>query len=132
MGLLLCMAHTHLYLFFTGNVGLLNCWRIVLPNRNPAWVLSLVFIGIKMIEFDFEIEDGEIIIVEYEPVDYDDYGDIEFEISAYKDGKEIWDDLSSSDQHQIETQVKEDWEQSCKDDATDAAISQWQSDHDFK
>lgn len=82
--------------------------------------------------FDFDLEDGETITVEFEPIDYDDYGNIEFEIYAYKDGKEIWDDLSSSDQQQIETQVKEDWEQCCKDDATDAAISQWESSRDFK
>lgn len=75
-----------------------------------------------MIEFDFELEDGEIITVEYEPVDYDDYGDIEFEISAYKDEKEIWDDISSSDQHKIETKVKKHWDQCCKDDAADAEI----------
>jgi hypothetical protein len=84
-----------------------------------------------MNEFDYELEDGETIIVEYEFVDYDDRSNIEFEISAYKDGKDIWDDLSSSDQHQIETQVKDDWQQFCKDSETDAAIAQWQSDHDF-
>lgn len=82
-----------------------------------------------MNEFDYDLEDGETIIVEYEPVDYDDYGNIEFEISVYKNGKDIWDDLSSSDQHQIETQVKKDWEQFCKDEAADAAISQWESNH---
>ena len=48
MGLLLCVAHTHLYLLFTSNVGVLDCWRIVLPNRNIARILSLVCIGIKM------------------------------------------------------------------------------------
>lgn len=85
-----------------------------------------------MNEFDYDLEDGETIIVEYEPVDYDDYGNIEFEISVYKDGKDIWDDLSSSDQHEIEAQVKEDWEQFCKDEAADAAITRWQADHDFK
>lgn len=85
-----------------------------------------------MNEFDYDLEDGETIVVEYEPVDYDDYGNIEFEIYAYKDGKEIWDDLTSKDQHDIETQVKEDWQQCCKDSEVDAAIAQWQSDHDFK
>ena len=84
-----------------------------------------------MNEFEYETGDGETILVEYEPVDYDDSGNIEFEISVYKDGKEIWDDLSSSDQHQIETQVKDDWQQFCKDSETDAAIAQWQSDHNF-
>jgi hypothetical protein len=84
-----------------------------------------------MNEFEYELEDGETIIVEFEPVDYDDSGNIEFEISAFKDGKEIWDDLSSSDQHQIETQVKDDWRQICKDSKVDAAISQWESSRDF-
>jgi len=84
-----------------------------------------------MNEFYFDLEDDETIIVEYEPVDYDDHGNIEFEISAFKDGKDIWDELSSSDQHQIETQVKDDWRQICKDSEVDAAISQWESSRDF-
>ncbi len=84
-----------------------------------------------MNEFEYELEDGEIIIVEFEPVDYDDSGNIEFEISAFKDGKDIWDDLSTSDQHQIKTQVKDDWRQICKDSEVDAAISQWESSRDF-
>lgn len=82
-----------------------------------------------MNEFDFDLEDGEIITVEYEPVDYDDHGNIEFEISAYKDGKDIWDDLSSSDQHNIETKVQKEWQQICKDSEVDAAISRWELDH---
>jgi hypothetical protein len=82
-----------------------------------------------MNEFDFDLEDGEAITVEYEPVDYDDYGDIEFEIYAYKDGKEIWDDLSSSDQHSIETKVQKEWQQICKDSEVDSAISRWELDH---
>lgn len=82
-----------------------------------------------MNEFDFDLEDGEIITVEYEPVDYDDHGNIEFEIYAYKDGKDIWDDLSSSDQHNIETKVQKEWQQICKDSKVDAAISRWELDH---
>jgi len=82
-----------------------------------------------MNEFDFDLEDGEIITVEYEPVDYDDHGNIEFEISAYKDGKDIWDDLSSSDQHNIEAKVQKEWQQICKDSEVDAAISRWELDH---
>jgi hypothetical protein len=38
------MAHTHLHLLLTGNVGILDRWRIVFSNWNPAWILSLVFL----------------------------------------------------------------------------------------
>jgi hypothetical protein len=82
-----------------------------------------------MNEFEYELEDGETIIVEYEPVDYDDRGNIEFEISAFKDGKDIWDELSSSDQHQIETQAKDAWQQICKDSEDDAAINEFLSNN---
>ena len=82
-----------------------------------------------MNEFDFDLEDGEIVTVEYEPVDYDDHGNIEFEISAYKDGKDIWDDLSSNDQYNIEAKVQKEWQQICKDSEVDAAISRWELDH---
>jgi hypothetical protein len=82
-----------------------------------------------MNEFEYELENGETIIVEFEPVDYDDSGNIEFEISAFKDGKEIWDELSSSDQHQIETQAKNAWQQICKDSEDDAAIHEFLSNN---
>jgi hypothetical protein len=80
-----------------------------------------------MNQFDFELEDGDSIVVEYEPVDYDDYGNIEFEISVFMDSKEITDDITASDQAKIEKQVKKDFAEICRDNAAEAAISQWES-----
>jgi hypothetical protein len=42
MGLLLCMADTHLHLLLAGNVGFLDRWSLVLSHRDIAWLLSLV------------------------------------------------------------------------------------------
>ena len=84
-----------------------------------------------MNQFDFHLDNDDVVLIEYEPVDYDDYGNIEFEIYAYaEDGKEIWDELTSSDQHKIEAQVKSDWQQYCEDEKTDAAINQHFSGYD--
>ena len=70
-----------------------------------------------MNQFDFHLDNDDAVLIEYEPVDYDDHGNIEFEIYAYtEDGKEIWDDLTSSEQTKIETQVKSDWRQYCIDE----------------
>ena len=84
-----------------------------------------------MNQFDFHLDNDDVVRIEYEPVDYDDRGNIEFEIYAYtEDGKEIWDDLTSSDQNKIETQIKTDWRQYCKDEKTDAAADQYFSGYD--
>jgi len=84
-----------------------------------------------MYDIDFDLEDGEVVQVSYEPVDYDDYGNIEFEISVFMDSKEITDDITANDQAKIEKQVKKDYAEICRDNAAEAAISQWESDHDY-
>ena len=84
-----------------------------------------------MYELYSDLEDGEIVHVAYEPVDYDDYGNIEFEIYVYKDGEDIWHDITASDQTKIEKQVKKDYAEICHDNAAEAAISQWESSRDF-
>ena len=84
-----------------------------------------------MYTIDFDLEDGEIVQVSYEPVDYDDYGNIEFEISVFMDSKEITDDITASDQAKIEKQVKKDYAEICRDSAAEAAIDQWESSRDF-
>ena len=58
-----------IFLIFRGKVGCSKHFKRVFKLR---------------FKFDFELEDGETIIVEFEPVDYDDSGNIEFEISALK------------------------------------------------
>jgi hypothetical protein len=84
-----------------------------------------------MYEFDFDLEDGEIAQVIYEPVDYDDYGDIEFEVSVFKDSEDITDDITANDEAKIQKQVKKDYAEICRDNAAEAAISQWESSRDF-
>ena len=85
-----------------------------------------------MNEFDFDLEDGEIIQIVYEPVDEDERGNIEFEIYAYDEhGKDIWDDITARDQTKIEKKVKANWKESCKDSAYEAAITRWEISRDF-
>jgi hypothetical protein len=48
MGLFLCMAYPHLHLLCSRNVGVLGGWRNILSDRNIAWLLSLVFLKVKM------------------------------------------------------------------------------------
>lgn len=57
-----------------------------------------------MNQFDFELEDGELVSIEYEPVDYDDFGNVEFDIYVYKDGKDIWHDISTIDRKAIQAE----------------------------
>ena len=55
-----------------------------------------------MNQFNFHLDNDDAVLIEYEPVDYDDHGNIEFEIYAYtEDRKEIWDDLTASEQTKI-------------------------------
>jgi hypothetical protein len=85
-----------------------------------------------MNQFDFHLDNDDVVLIEYEPVDYDDHGNIEFEIYAYtEDRKEIWDELSSTDQTEIEAQVKTDWKQYYRYERTEAAISRWESERDL-
>lgn len=86
-----------------------------------------------MNEFEFDLEDGEMVKIEYEPVDEDERGNIEFEIYAYnEDGKEIYEDINASDQHKIEAKVKRDWDQYYRYEKNEAAITRWESERDFK
>jgi len=82
-----------------------------------------------MNQFDFDLEDGDSVVVEYEPVDYDDFGNIEFDIYAYKDGKDIWHDISTIDRQAIKAEVKDDWKQVCKDSEIDAASNEYFSNN---
>jgi hypothetical protein len=82
--------------------------------------------------FDFTLEDGADVLVEYEPVDEDDHGEIEFEFYVFDEsGKDIWDELSAKDQTEIEAQAGLDWQQYVADERAEAAISRWEIERDF-
>jgi hypothetical protein len=81
--------------------------------------------------FDYTLENGVDVLVEYEPVDYDDHGEIEFEIFIFNDGKDIWDELSAKDQAEIQAHAGRDWQQYVTDEQTEAAINQWEFQRDF-
>lgn len=84
-----------------------------------------------MNKFNYELQDSEIVDVEYQPVDYDDSNNLVFEIYVYKGKKEIWDELSTIDQYEIEAKVEIDWKQYYKYEKTEAAIARWQSDNNI-
>lgn len=82
--------------------------------------------------FDFDLANGDIVLVEYEPVDEDDYGEIEFEFYVYDIvGKDIWDELSGKDQTEIEAQARNDWQEFVRSENAEADFSRWESDRDF-
>ena len=82
--------------------------------------------------FDFDLENGDIVLVEYEPVDEDDYGEIEFEFYVFDIvGKDIWDELSGKDQAEIEAKARVDWQEYVRDETTEAAITRWEINRDF-
>lgn len=84
-----------------------------------------------MTSFDFDLENGDIVLVEYAPADDDERG-INFEFYVYNEsGKDIWDELSAKDQAEIEAQANCDWDEYVRDQNTEAEISRWESQRDF-
>lgn len=77
--------------------------------------------------FDFDLSTGEVVLVEYEPVDYDDAGEIEFECHVFNEaGKDYWNDISEKDRAQIQAQAGRDWQQHIADERKQIAADQWQ------
>lgn len=82
--------------------------------------------------FDFDLEDGDVVLVEYEPVDETDGGKIIFECHVFNEaGKDIWDELSAKEQTEIEAQAGRDWNAYVRDQNEEAAISRWEYERDF-
>lgn len=81
--------------------------------------------------FDFDLENGDIVLVEYGPGEDDERG-LDFEIYVFDDtGKDIWYELSEKDQAGIQAQIDSDWQEYVRDQNTEAAISRWESQRDF-
>jgi hypothetical protein len=81
--------------------------------------------------FDFDLENGDIVLVEYEPIDEDESG-ISFEFHVFDEsGKDIWDELSAKEQTEIEAQAGRDWNAYVRDQNEEAAISRWEYERDF-
>ncbi len=82
--------------------------------------------------FDFDLENGDTVLVEYEPVDENDCGEIEFEFYVFDIvGKDIWDELSGKDQAEIETQARSDWQEYVRSENAEAEFSRWEYERDF-
>lgn len=81
--------------------------------------------------FDFDLKNGEVVLVEYQPVDYDDYGDIEFEYHVYNEaGKDFWNDISEEDRAKIQAQACSDWNKHIADERKQIAADQWYDRND--
>ncbi len=82
--------------------------------------------------FDFDLEDGEVVLVEYEPVDETDGGKIVFECHVFNEaGKDIWDELSGKEQAEIEAQARSDWQKFVRSENAEADFSRWEYNRDF-
>lgn len=84
-----------------------------------------------MNNFYFDLENGDTIMVEYEPVDEDERG-ISFELYVCDEsGKDIWDELSGKDQTEIEAQARSDWQEFVRSENAEADFSRWEYNRDF-
>ena len=81
--------------------------------------------------FDFDLENGDTVLVEYEPIDEDESG-ISFEFYVFDEsGKDIWDELSGKDQTEIEAQARSDWQEFVRSENAEADFSRWEYNRDF-
>jgi hypothetical protein len=81
--------------------------------------------------FDFDLENGDTVLVEYEPVDEDESG-ISFEFYVFDIvGKDIWNELSEKDQAKIEAHACSDWKEFVRSENAEADFSRWEYNRDF-
>lgn len=83
------------------------------------------------LNFNFDLENGNVVLVEYQPVDEDDYGDIEFEFHVFNEaGKDFWNDISEKDRAKIQAQAGRDWEEYVIEERKQNAADQWYERND--